>query len=794
MDSNSPSSPKAPASWNIPFLLAWFAGALGPQVPFQRLHRLGNGNFGYNILISVVLFALGVVILVGLTKATRYLMAGNTSALRVHYRWSMFSFAFAALIFAVSLLESVPIETAWGGVACLVAWFGSAILNGLRAQNEKSLGSEARNGKGKGAGWQVNGVFWLIVFIVLLARDLWALSDLDAAHGWEAALMALGRLLTLSAFTIATLLVVQGLFALFPVGTKWLVVTMASIIPVIIIADFAAGIYWKRSLLAVINSFTLDGVFDMKKELEAAGITQSPLQVTLAILFLIGLSILAYTGLRRVRLPGISQLRTARALVLLGILWLGAIGQQAISMLTLRKEIWQAEHSAFKIHLGILSPDPGLETIEVAFRETQTESEREALLATTPAPLKRKPDIYVIMVETWRSDAITPEVSPFLSKFRDEECQQFDVTYAGSNCTPVSWYTLFHSRLGLSWKESVSKSESPEGLVGAYPIRLLHKLGYKFSVRAVCDLDYKKMCDLNFGSDHKYAEHFLDYTMLEHDLGIPKRERLIFDDLKKQLLNNPRGGRFHFVSLDSAHYNYYWPEDHFKPLHTDCAGNVSYGSINPTKEEIREVVKRYENAVHWIDQQVAEFIEFLKSQNRYEDSLIILTGDHGEEFQEHGSWFHCSNLKRPQTEVPLMIKWPQWVEKQPAQKQVSHLDVMPSVLEALGLDEKYYRNLAGHSVLGEHPGESLLATIWSGVSGVGVCMIKDGVKANLAIKSLLPGGVPESLHLMGYTGRDDELVDPPLKITDDKRHADVLREYFPTLIKRHFTKFETEEE
>lgn len=793
MDQKSPPEGNAKANWNLPLLLAWVVGALGPQVPFQRIYRLGNGNFGYNIVISVALLALGVVVLMSLAKAARFLLANNETALQKHYRWSIYSFAFSILVFAISLFESVPIQIAWAGAAMLVAWFGHALFLGLRTRQNRSLDNKAAKEAHVPKSWQFNGVFWLIVFVLLLARDLWALRDLETAYGWEAALMVLGRLLSLSAFTMAALLIIQGLWSLFPVGTKWLVVSLASIIPVIIIADFAAGIYWKRSLIAVINSFTLDGAFDFKKELEAAGITQSPLEVILSVLFLIGLSMLAYTGLRRIAIPRFSRVRTSQAFIILGILWLGAIGQQAISMFALRKAIWQAEHSTFKINLGLFRPDPGLETIAVSFRETQTEEERETLLASTPDPLKRKPDIYVIMVETWRSDAITPEISPFLSKFRKEECQQFDITYAGSNCTPVSWYTFFHSRLGLTWKESVSKSATSDGLVGAYPIRLLDKLGYTFSVRAVCDLDYKKMCDLNYGTGHKYADSFLDYTMLEHNLGIPKRERIIFDDLKKQLLNTPRGGHFHFVSLDSAHYDYYWPEDQFEPLHTDCSGSINFGSINPTKAEIHNVWKRYENACHWIDQQVEEFVAFLKSQNRYENSIIILTGDHGEEFQEHGSWFHCSNLKRPQTEVPLMIKWPEWVEEQPAQKQVSHLDVMPSVLEALGLDEKYYRNLAGHSVLGEHPGESLLATIWSGTSGVGMCMIKDGVKANFKIRGLLPGGDPESLYLMGYADRDDDLVDTPTENTE-RPHAEILREYFPSLIDRHFIEFAAEED
>jgi hypothetical protein len=204
------------------------------------------------------------------------------------------------------------------------------------------------------------------------------------------------------------------------------------------------------------------------------------------------------------------------------------------------------------------------------------------------------------------------------------------------------------------------------------------------------------------------------------------------------------------------------------------------------------VVKRYENSVHWIDAQLADFIQFLKEQNRYDNSIIILTGDHGEEFQENGGWFHCSSLKKPQTEVPIMIKWPAWVENQPAQQQVTHLDVMPSVLDALGLDEKYFENLAGHSVLREHPGEALLSTRWPGKSEIGVCFVKNGLKANFAAKALWRDGIPKTLYFMGYANLKDESLDS-LQIRGERSHSATLRDLFPDLTGRHFHKFETAE-
>ena len=177
------------------------------------------------------------------------------------------------------------------------------------------------------------------------------------------------------------------------------------------------------------------------------------------------------------------------------------------------------------------------------------------------------------------------------------------------------------------------------------------------------------MCDLNFGRNHKLADTFLDSPMLPEGLDIPDREVVIMDDLKQELESTPKGGKLHFISLDSAHYNYYWPSKNFTPIHQDCS-TISFSTLKPTPQQIREVVKRYENAVNWIDRQMKDFINYLKTTGRYDNSIIILTGDHGEEFQENGSWFHCSSLRREQVEVPIMIRWPKWVINQSGQELV----------------------------------------------------------------------------------------------------------------------------
>lgn len=788
-ESRSEAHPDPDPGWTRALLAAWLVGALAPQVPFQRVYKLGNGNFGYNLLFTVGILAVGILLMVGLAQLIRRIVQDCPQEDRQR-RFTIWLLAPAALLSGICLFPATPFALFWISLGLLAAWVVLSCYLSFAAVSDRRAPHliSAIFPKEQRRAWFFNGAFWILVFAILLTRDLWALGEIEERTGWETLLIIMGRIVSLGAFTAAAILISQALLALFPAYTRWLVVAGAVLIPILVVVDTAAGIYWQQPLLDIVNNLTLDGEFDMKVELEAGGIEQSPTVVTLALVGVIALSISAYFALQFLSRRIKTRTNTRRALIVFGVLWLAAIGQQALSMATMRKEIWQAEHAAFVLHLGLLRPDPGLETIPVQFAVTQTETASEALLAGDLPTLERKPDIYIVMVETWRSDSVTPEITPFLSKFVEEECQQFDLTFAGSNCTPVSWFTMFHSRVGIEWRDALELGGSSRGFTGAYPIRLLHRLGYNCSVRAVCDLSYKEMSDLNFGSNHKFAQDYLDNPMMPRGLNIPEREIIVIDDLKKKLMDTPAGGFLHFVALDSAHYNYYWPSKNFKPIHEDCS-KIDFGSLNPTPAEIREVVKRYENAVNWIDHQMADLVAFLKEHDRYDNSIIILTGDHGEEFQEHGGWFHCSSLKKPQTEVPIMIKWPTWVQNQPPQKQVTHLDVMPSVLDALGLDEKYFEDLAGHSTLRPHPGEALLSTRWPGKSDIGVCFIKDGKKANFEAKALWRAGIPKTLYFRGYSDLNDEPLDSLLFRGPTGSHTEGLRTMFPDITGRLFDKF-----
>lgn len=90
--------------------------------------------------------------------------------------------------------------------------------------------------------------------------------------------------------------------------------------------------------------------------------------------------------------------------------------------------------------------------------------------------------------------------------------------------------------------------------------------------------------------------------------------------------------------------------------------------------------------VRYMDEQVGRLLEWLKENGLYEDTLIVFTSDHGEEFAEHGELFHGRNLYEETLRVPFMIKLPGSGPTRHIAAPVSTESVTPTILELLGIE------------------------------------------------------------------------------------------------------------
>jgi arylsulfatase A-like enzyme len=94
----------------------------------------------------------------------------------------------------------------------------------------------------------------------------------------------------------------------------------------------------------------------------------------------------------------------------------------------------------------------------------------------------------------------------------------------------------------------------------------------------------------------------------------------------------------------------------------------------------------YEGEIVYLDEYLGKLFDELKRRGLYDQTMIVLTADHGEEFHEHGGWWHGTTLYDEQTNVPLIIK-PAGTSARgtTVSDLVTSLDIAPTILSTAGL-------------------------------------------------------------------------------------------------------------
>jgi arylsulfatase A-like enzyme len=93
----------------------------------------------------------------------------------------------------------------------------------------------------------------------------------------------------------------------------------------------------------------------------------------------------------------------------------------------------------------------------------------------------------------------------------------------------------------------------------------------------------------------------------------------------------------------------------------------------------------YDGEISGHDRALGTFIERLKKLGVYDQTMVVITADHGEEFEDHGSWGHGHSVYQELLHVPLMVRFPPTVPARRIDQTVSTVDIAPTLLAAAGL-------------------------------------------------------------------------------------------------------------
>jgi len=185
--------------------------------------------------------------------------------------------------------------------------------------------------------------------------------------------------------------------------------------------------------------------------------------------------------------------------------------------------------------------------------------------------------------------------------------------------------------------------------------------------------------DSRFGLNHGfdfYYDHFDFNRLQESNLDEMERPGNIVADVTLDWLSkNYQKKFFLWMHLYDPHYPYRPPP--------------------PYSEQYKD--RPYDGEIAFADAQVGRLIEFLKNKGLYQNTLIILSGDHGESLGEHGEKTHGFFIYNATLHVPLIIHLPGDIHARTVQNLVNLADLMPTVLAAL--DVQIPAQVQGQSLL-----------------------------------------------------------------------------------------------
>ena len=169
---------------------------------------------------------------------------------------------------------------------------------------------------------------------------------------------------------------------------------------------------------------------------------------------------------------------------------------------------------------------------------------------------------------------------------------------------------------------------------------------------------------LNRGFDF-YYDHF-DFNRLQES-NLEEMERpgnVVADVALDWLSKNDQKKFFLWMHLYDPHYPYHPPA--------------------PYAAEYRD--RPYDGEIAFADSQVGRLIHFLKSKGLYDNTMIVLSGDHGESLGEHGEKTHGFFIYNATLHVPFIIHLPGPVSPRAVPGLVNLADLMPTVLQELKID------------------------------------------------------------------------------------------------------------
>ena len=286
----------------------------------------------------------------------------------------------------------------------------------------------------------------------------------------------------------------------------------------------------------------------------------------------------------------------------------------------------------------------------------------------------KRPNIMILMCETLRADLLTDEIMPQTSAFA-RRALRFNNHYSSGNSTREGVFGAMTGLHGTYWRNMLRDDR------GSAAVRLLQDNGYDLQLFTSQSFSYPEFDRTIFSTVPGERMHV-------RSSGAPpwQRDRDNVADIIRWLDTRDRAAPFMtFMFFESSHARYAFPPE--SVIRPDFCESFDYATdlIDPSPHQVQQVFNRYVNSVHHLDSQLARLVDYLKASGQLDNTIVVITGDHGDAFYEKGRWGHGGrDFLEEQIHVPLVLYIP---DVPPAVRTdlTSHVDLLPTILGKMGI-------------------------------------------------------------------------------------------------------------
>lgn len=279
-------------------------------------------------------------------------------------------------------------------------------------------------------------------------------------------------------------------------------------------------------------------------------------------------------------------------------------------------------------------------------------------------------NIILIMVDALRFDVLKKGLMPKLSAFANRGLV-FDNHLSGGNATQSGLFSLFYSLPSNYWSFALKEDKPPVFN------RELKKQGYDTKVIWSPDMTVPPF--------HQTIYKGIPLDRVTHQKGHWPSE---WDQ-------NTTQEAIHYLENQSTRQTPFYLNVFYRTTHAYCQDNPISQVHQPIIEHCSRLLlnsqtdasplyHRYQNAVEFIDGELGRLLSKIRQLDLLKTSLVIITSDHGEEFNDTGEGYfgHAGNFSKYQLQVPMIMLWPGKEPKHLAY-QTTHYDIVPTLMQSV---------------------------------------------------------------------------------------------------------------